>query len=293
MELNAVRRSLLAFFGLLLVCLLGCASTPYSGAGKDKSDALLRAQLAQAQQAPPSPAGRIIFAGFAMHSQSKAFRGDVLSTEVWVRKIDPSAVVFKLNNPVVGQDADWPFATAENVTAVLKKVAELARPQDKVVVLFSTHGGVDALSINFADKHYPHLSARWLNERLGGLRGHPTLLLLSACYSGSFVAPMRSPSRIILTAAAADRSSFGCDFGSSNTFFIDALLNQDQGKEKSLVQLMGAAQVDIDKRERDLDLKPPSLPQSAYGPLVRAWAAQPLSAWFEPPRQATTDRPLR
>lgn len=289
MGLFVCRRLLLIV--LCVVGLVGCATTPYSGAGKEKSDALLRAQLLQADQAKRTPAGQVIFAGFAMHSQSKAFRADVLSAEAWVRKIDPAAIVFRLNNPVPGQGADWPYATAENVAAVLKKVTELARPQDKVVVLFTTHGAPDVLTINFADTYYQPVKSRWLNEQLAGLGSTPTLLLLSACYSGSFLPTMREPSRIILTAAASNRSSFGCDFHSSNTFFIDALLNQKQNGEKSLIQLMDAAKLDIDKRERDMGLSPPSLPQTFYGASARAWAAQPLRAWFELPRQTAAQTP--
>lgn len=89
--------------------LLGCATSPYQGDGKSKSDALLAIQVASAQTAlsNQSPA-RLIFAGFAMHSQSKAFRNDVLSAERVALAADPSAVVFKLNNPALGDAADWP-----------------------------------------------------------------------------------------------------------------------------------------------------------------------------------------
>ena len=39
----------------------------------------------------------------------------------------------------------------------------------------------------------------------------PTVAVVSACYSGVFAAPpMTAPNRIVLTAARADRPSFGC-----------------------------------------------------------------------------------
>ncbi|MEI7446919.1 MAG: C13 family peptidase, partial [Burkholderiales bacterium] len=274
----ADRRSLLACLLLGVLWLAGCATTPYEGEGKDRSDALLRAQLLEAERAAPEPAGRVIFAGFAMHSQSKAFRGDVLTAEAWVRKIDPAAVVFRLDNPVLGQSADWPYATAENAAVVLNKVAELARPQDKVVLLFSTHGNRDVLSINFANQYYPALNGAWLVRQLAALGRTPTVLLLSACHSGSFIPTLRAPSRVILAAAAADRSSFGCNFGSRNTFFIDALLNQERSDEKTLVELMDAAKADIDGRERAMGLAPPAQPQGFYGPMAQSWARQPVRA---------------
>ena len=68
--------------------------------------------------------------GVAMNDQTTAFRNDVLLAESVARKVDPKAIVFKLVNPVPGQDADLPYATRENIANVLQKLAELALPQD-------------------------------------------------------------------------------------------------------------------------------------------------------------------
>jgi hypothetical protein len=47
----------------------------------------------------------------------------------------------------------------------------------------------------------------------------PTILVLSGCHTGTFLRdPLRSPNRIILTAAAADRPSFGCRPGAQYTY---------------------------------------------------------------------------
>lgn len=275
------RRFLGTLLALTTLGLLACATTPYEGDGKARSDALLQKQFASAEQhRSASSGGRLILAGFAMHSQSKAFRNDVLSAEKAVLAIDPNAIVFKLDNPVLGQAADWPYATGENIELVLRKVSALARADDKIVVLMATHGNVDALAINFGNQDYPYIGSRWLGQALEGLRGKPTLLLLSACYSGSFVEPLSRPERIILTAAARDRNSFGCDFHSSNTYFVDALLNQPSILNHSIVQLMEQARTDVAQRERKMNLSPPSSPQIAVGRTVQAWANQPLRDWL-------------
>jgi len=53
----------------------------------------------------------------------------------------------------------------------------------------------------------------------------PTVVIVSACYSGQFVAPaMTRPNRIILTAARADRTSFGCGAGFAFTYFDECLI---------------------------------------------------------------------
>ena len=273
-----------SFLALALCVLAGCASSPLQGPGKTRSDALLQQQFSLAdQQRRAKPQGRVIYAGFAMHSQSRAFRADVVAAEKALTALDPAAIVFKLDNPVLGQVADWPYATLENMASVLRQVATLARAQDKVVILLSTHGNVDMLGVNFDNKFYPYVDSRWLNQALAGLRDKPTLLLLSACFSGSFIEPLSSPSRVILTAAAKDRSSFGCQFESTNTYFVDALFNQSALQDWSVVQLMERAKVSIDARERGMKLSPSSLPQTFVGNAARAWANQPLWSWLPTP----------
>ncbi len=258
----------------------GCASSPYLGDGKIGSDTLLKQQFEAAdKRRADKPEGRLILAAFAMHSQSKAFRNDVMTVEKSVLSLDPNAIVFKLNNPAFGQDVDWPYATTENIAQVLKKASAMVRPEDKVVVLMSTHGDVDMLSVNFGAQYYPHVNAKVLNQWLNGLRGKPTVLVLSACYSGSFLQALSGPNRVVLTAAAKDRASFGCQFHSSNTYFVDALFNQVALPNSTLEQLMAQAQVAIDKQERAQKLSPPSLPQISIGSAAKIWANQPLKDW--------------
>jgi Peptidase C13 family len=258
----------------------GCATSPYKGDGKASSDALLKQQFEAAdKRRVDKPEGRLILAAFAMHSQSKAFRNDVLTAEKSVLSLDPNAIIFKLNNPAFGQDADWPYATTENIAQVLKKASAMARPEDKVVVLMSTHGRPDVLSVNFGAQYYPHVNAKVLNQWLADFRGKPTVLILSACFSGSFLQTMGGASRVILTAAAEDRSSFGCQFQSTNTYFVDALFNQPSLADSTLEQLMAQAQVAIHKKERAQKLSPPSLPQVSIGSGAKTWANQPLKDW--------------
>jgi Peptidase C13 family len=281
MRNHLLKAILVVFFTFWLV---GCATVnPYEGDFQGRSDALLKQQFDAAEkQRQAKPEGRIIFAGFAMHSQSKAFRNDVITTEKFVQSIDPDAIVFKLNNPVRGQEHDWPYASNENISRVIQRVTRLAGPQDKVVLLFSTHGHVNILSNNFNNQYALSLHSNWVNHSMAGLRGKPTLVLISACYSGSFVEPLAGPSRVILTASAKDRNSFGCQFQSTNTYFIDELFNQPSILDKSVTQLMEQAKAGVAKREIAQKLSPPSLPQMFTGVGVRAWANQPIKDWLKP-----------
>ncbi len=264
------------------IVLAACATSPYSKDIKARSDALLAQQIeaaktGMAQEAAP----RLLFAGVAMNDQTTAFRNDVLLAESVARKVDPKAIVFKLVNPIPGQDADLPYATRENIAAVLKNLAALARPQDKVMVLLSSHGADGFLSVQAGKQPLGVASVADVGRWLEPLGDRPTLLVISACHSGSFIEPLRKPSRIILAAAAKDRSSFGCQPKSDNTFFIKELLRQPTLLTLSTREMMRQATLGVAELEVKMKLTPPSQPQYFYGVSVEEWSHQAVGRWLE------------
>ena len=95
---------------------------------------------------------------------------------------------------------------------------------DTVVVMLTSHGAPDVLAVKpTPDGPIGGVSADELAEFLSPLADDRQILILQACFSGSLIDELRSPNRIILTAAAADRSSFGCNPDSENTWFIKSL----------------------------------------------------------------------
>ena len=52
------------------------------------------------------------------------------------------------------------------------------------------------------------------------------LVMIQACFSGQFVPALASPGTVVITAASADKPSFGCDPGNDWTLFGDALVNR-------------------------------------------------------------------
>lgn len=232
---------------------------------------------------PPEPPGRIIFAGFAMHSQAKAFRNDVLLAEKLVKDIDPNALMLKLANPARDQSADWPQATAENFALVMSKTAEVARPQDRVLLLISTHSNPGLLNINAGGKHLPPLQPKMLSDALAPLHKVPTLVVLSACYSGAFLEPLQAPNRVVLTATDVRRTAFNCQYKGEYTPFAEALFGQPGAESRSVTEWMGEAQKLIAAQEKRRKLAP-SQPRIFVGDEARAWADQPLKHWLQTPK---------
>lgn len=101
-----------------------------------------------------------------------------------------------------------------------------------------------------------------------GCGGLPTVVIVSACYSGVFLTPaMRQPNRVVLTAAAADRVSFGCGAGDRLTYYDQCLLQQFDGAS-TWSQLAQSTRACVQSLEKSMGVRTPSLPQIFVGSAV-------------------------
>src|SRR5271166_5494059 len=111
------------------------------------------------------------------------------------------------------------------VGVLLQRIGALpARPGDRCLIFLTSHGergaGLWLARSNTA------LSPDELAQALSrGCAAVPTVVVVSACYSGGFaVGKMAKPNRIVLTAARNDRPSFGCQVHRMYNFFDECLL---------------------------------------------------------------------
>jgi hypothetical protein len=90
--------------------------------------------------------------------------------------------------------------------------------------------------------------------------GRPTVVIISACFSGVFVPALKGPDRMILTAARRDRSSFGCGESDRYPFFDDCMLRvwPSAADFSALGPLVTAC---VAAREAEVGARPPSQPQ--------------------------------
>ena len=74
--------------------------------------------------------------------------------------------------------------------------------------------------------HDGQLTPAQLNTALNWTCGTaPTVVMVSACYSGQFIQPLRADNRIIMTAASATRPSFGCSEAQEYTFWDGCVID--------------------------------------------------------------------
>ncbi len=126
--------------------------------------------------------------------------------------------IVRLSASSAGADA----ATLGHVVAAISAMRP-ARGQGCLVFATSHGGRREGLYLSDGDTF---LTPRALDAALvQGCGSAPTLVVVSACFSGSFTQPpMARANRVVLSAARADRSSFGCGAGRDYTVYDACLL---------------------------------------------------------------------
>jgi hypothetical protein len=166
-----------------------------------------------------------------------------------------------------------PMGSPSSLSAALARVAELMDAREDVLVLYLTsHGAPVGIVYNDGDQGYGAIAPARLWRLLGEVGITNRLLLVSACYSGTFVPMLMSGGTAILTASAADRTSFGCRADNDWTYFGDALINRALRKPQPLARAAAEARASVAGWERRDKLEP-SDPQVSIGRGAERWLA--------------------
>jgi hypothetical protein len=231
----------------------------------------------------PSPnpqLAKLWFAGFGLHSTSTAFKLDVAGFGKLAKQIDTNAALLQLSNPAPSQKTDWPYATPENVENVLREMGTSMASNDIGLVLLTTHGNINLLAFNAGNVEYPPITGANLSKWFAPLNSKRVVVIVSACYSGSLINALNHPNRIILTAAARDRTSFGCQTNSTNTFFVEELLRTMTDSSKSLESAFETTKLNVERKEAVMKLTPPSNPQVRIPPSQTEFAKKSIKDWL-------------
>lgn len=139
-----------------------------------------------------------------------------------------------------------------------------AKAKTGCLVYFTSHGAPQGVLVDQLI-----LSPRILGQMLDATcAARPTVVIVSACFSGVFVRPLAAPNRMILTAARPDRTSFGCGEDSVYPFFDDCLLKTSP-KARDFGALAAAVRSCVALREIQEGMTPPSEPQVWVGAELR------------------------
>ena len=194
----------------------------------------------------------LYFVGFAPYAGEDVFRKDMeVARDLFDERFDTEGrSVVLINNPRTVLEA--PLATVSNLRGTLLEVGATINPDEDVVMLYITsHGSRDhRIVADFAPLELDSLDAATLKKMLDDAGIKWRIIVVSACYSGGFIDPLKDDNTLIITASAANRTSFGCGSESNATYFGDALFQHALRFEDSFVKAFERARDRIAERER-------------------------------------------
>src|SRR4051812_33615738 len=186
---------------------------------------------------------------------------------------------------VSSQDAleEFPIASATNLARALARVGERMNADEDTLFLFlSAHGYRDhRLSAVQPPPELAPLTPTALGRMLQDSGIKWRVVVVSACYSGGFIEPLRDDNTIIITASSAERSSFGCEAGRDFTYFGEAYFRDALAGTRSFTRAFELARTIVSEREAKEKLEP-SLPQMWVG---RAIAERLKNAADQPDKE--------
>jgi peptidase C13-like protein len=168
-----------------------------------------------------------------------------------------------VNHPSTASEI--PLATAANLNAVLQHVGKLMdTDRDTLFLFLSSHGEKGILVVEMPGLALSPLRPEQLRTMLDRSGIKRRVIVVSSCHSGSFIPALAGPTTLVITAARADRSSFGCEDRRRWTYFGDAFFNHALRQEASFRAAFERARRLIALWEARNRLTP-SLPQIAGG----------------------------
>lgn len=148
------------------------------------------------------------------------------------------------------------------VTEALDEVAEATRRATRGCLLyFTSHGSPRGMVFGpdqtLAPADMANLVRQWCGTR-------PAVVIVSACYSGAFVNALAAPSRMVLTAASRERTSFGC--GAEETYpWFDGCVIESLPAASDFLALAAETRACVARKEQEAGIALPSEPQLFVG----------------------------
>lgn len=248
-----------------------------STATQADAESLLFDQSARIDQAlaaiHPDVSGRprAYFVGFAGVGEQKVFSQEIgLASRVLSERYGIDGRSISLLNDVRDLESA-PLATVAGLKYALRGLAARMNPDRDVLFLaISSHGAPDpAIAVSNSDLPLDDLTDEDLAEALSDSGIKWRVIIISACYAGGFIDSLKDPRSIIIAAAAADRTSFGCSNDRDLTYFGEAFYRDALPEAHTLRAAFDTAKSAIAMRERR-ERVDPSKPQAYFGAQLEA-----------------------
>jgi hypothetical protein len=210
--------------------------------------------LVAAESAP-----RVAVVAFGLFGDQSVFESEASgAAKIVADRFGGSPVIVRANTKSQTE------ATVDALANAMEAAAKgIDAENDVMVVILTSHGSRAGLAVKagkYEDLLWPQVLGAMLNH--SGVRHRA--VIISACYSGVFIPLLASPDTLVITAADADHTSFGCQDGVQWTYFGDAFFNHAMRRAMNLRDAFDMARILVSEREL-LNRLEPSNPQMAGG----------------------------
>lgn len=214
---------------------------------------------------------------FAPYADEDVFlRESTMVADVLRKRFDADGRVLHLvNHPETAETHPW--ATPLNLQRAIAALAErMDRENDLLVVYLTSHGASDfQLAATHGPLQVEPLQPQLLRAALDEAGIRHRVIAVSACYSGGWVAPLAGERTLVMTAADATHTSYGCGRLSELTFFGRAVFDEQLRRTHSFEEAFAAAVPVIRRREDEAGKQDGfSNPQISVGEGIRPLLAR-------------------
>jgi Peptidase C13 family len=211
----------------------------------------------------------VFFLGFAGVGAQGVFRREALfAQQVFADRFGSGDRSVELINDEEDRDS-YPLATVSGLDqAVRLLAAKMNTDEDILVLLLTSHGSEDGLAVANGSLPMRQLAPADLQQVLDTSGIKWRIVIVSACYSGIFLEPLKNETTLIVTAADAKHTSFGCDDSRDLTWFGEAFLRDSLPHAPSFEAAFSQAAALIKSRET-AEHQIHSNPQFYLGGLMR------------------------
>ena len=202
---------------------------------------------------------KVAVVSFGLFGDQRVFQSEATgAAQIVASRFGADPAIVKFNSKKGGD------ATTASLAATLQATAKnMDDANDVLFIVLTSHGSPDGLAV-VAGRRQETLTPARLADMLNATHVRYRAVVISACYSGVFIPRLANPNSLVVTAADANHSSFGCEDRAKWTYFGDAFFNVALRRTTRLKDTFALARALVGQREARNGFVP-SHPQMAGG----------------------------
>ena len=236
----------------------------YSNNVKNEQDELVANFFKQIHAGNPDKT-ELYFVSFAGDSKQDVFMKEALFAQrLFDKKLyTKNRSIALINNSKT--TSEYLVASNENLERTLKTMGRKMDDDDVLYLYLTSHGSRShKLHIDFPPHTVKDFGGSEIRRMLDEAKIKWRVIVVSACYSGGFVEPLKTDYSVIATASDALSNSFGCADDREFTYYGEAIFKRQMSRGVGILEALDKARGIVRQMESQQGYKP-SNPQLWIG----------------------------